>query len=236
MQEFDIQFVCSEWEQIRRRIKTVHHGSKVAALLGGCCPIDVDQSHVPPLLIIRASENYQYRHLLPFVEEDVVSWAIEMTLGVVCQVQLLPPLDVVPRVQPPLNVELRAQPPLVAVSPAGQGSPLAQPIVKTRTIRRQNWFEPLKLERIQADWMQIKQLISEEDKDREIAEALSACQPIALEMDEYPPTLVLQAINAAAQATLARRAADGSLMLALLNELGHVCRMKILAPGSSLPS
>ncbi|WP_126552722.1 hypothetical protein [Dictyobacter kobayashii] len=220
MQEFNIDFIRHEWEYIRRRIRTVPGGAKVAALLAGCSLIDLDESYVPPLLIIRAQADFHYRNLLPFIEEDVLSWAIEMTMGVPCQVNLLPPAS-----KPATKTETGIQP------ADGQVIPFTQEVIKIPPARPLNWSEPLNLLRIQKEWKQIKGRVREEHDGVEIAAALAGCQPIALEVDEYPPTLVLQAISPTDQTTLASYALDGSLMLAMLNALGHVCRMKILAPG-----
>jgi len=233
MQEFNIDYIRQEWEYIIRRIKTVHNGAKVAALLGGCAPVDLDKSYTPPLLLIRTSTKFSYQHLLPFVEEDVVSWAIEMTAGIVCQVQLLPPSEVMSGLHISPDAELRTRTPLVITPPVSQASALlTQTVVETHPVRRQHWFEPLKLEYIQADWLQIKQMIYEKYAGNEISVALIASQPVALLMNEYPPTLVLRALNEQARTTLANHATDGSLMMALLNELGHVCRLQIISPGN----
>ncbi|GLV60355.1 hypothetical protein KDH_71750 [Dictyobacter sp. S3.2.2.5] len=237
MQEFNIDYIRHEWEYIKRRIKTVHNGAKVAALLNGCTLLDLDESHTPPLLLIRASTEFYYQTLLPFVEEDVVSWAIEMTIGIVCQVQLLPPLQDILLVSPTRDAGQHRQTPMVTMPPIiAEAQQTAHIKIEKPPARRQRWSDPLKLEHIQADWQQIRKRIYKKGNCGEIALALAASQPVALQMDEYPPTLVLRALNERASATLANHAADGSLMMALLNELGHVCRLRILPPPATSPS
>ncbi|GCE06982.1 hypothetical protein [Dictyobacter aurantiacus] len=236
MQEFNIDYIRHEWEYIKRRIRTVHNGSKIAALLNGCTLLDLDESYTPPLLVIRASAIYQYRNLLPYVEEDVVSWAIEMTMGIPCQVQLLPPLQGILRVSPPRDAGRHGQTPVVTMPPVITEAQTTHVTIETFPMRRQHWSDPLKLEYIQADWPQISKMIYKKDNGGEIAQALADSQPVALHTDSYPPTLVLRALNERARSALAHHAADGSLTVALLNELGHVCRLRILPPPAAPPS
>ena len=198
-----IEQVKVSWEQIRRTIKGREHGAKIAALLAGCDPVRIEQEQGVPCVVIRGKAAFHVRMLQTVVDLGVVAWGISQVVGQTCLVRLEFP----------------------EVSNGVQGEHDRLHLPAPRFVFPLHM--PLDFSEVKEHWMDVTRALARQPKGTMLALALAQCVPVRLQTDEAPWLLVCTTSDPLAFTVIDQAAQDGTLAVALLPILGHVCRVRV---------
>lgn len=201
--EITVERVRVSWERIRQLIRHEREGAKMAALLSGCVPVLVEQEKIPPRVVIQARAVFHARAIQPYVDQGIIARMIAQVMGQACQVRVVSP-------------EGQEH---VSNEDAWRGGEMALPMLAVDV--------PLRLEEIQAHWMQLVHALAGLQQGQTLALALVRCVPVALQTHDVPALLLLETHDPSAFALARQAVQDGTLPVALLPVLGRVCLVRV---------